>query len=158
MAYGPFRPDARFESIAMKAFSLLFLRVSTGLLLVIWGLVRVLAPDRGVGLSQKYYDGIGAASGIQLIWGILLLIIGTLCILGLFRRVSYPAQAVMLVGGAAAIWKYLLDPLGLYLFEPGANQILFFPSLGMAAATLVLIAFREDDRLSFDRWMTRGTK
>lgn len=142
----------------IKAVSLLFLRVSTGLLLVLWGSVRVMAPDKGVGLSMKYYDGIGAAGGVQLAWGVLLLLIGTLCILGLFRRVSYPAQAVVLVGGAAAIWKYLLDPLGLYLFAPGANQILFFPSLGMAAATIVLIAFREDDRLSFDQWMARGRR
>lgn len=142
----------------MKAFSLLFLRISTGLLLVIWGFVRVMAPDKGVGLSHKYYDGVGAASSIQLLWGVLLLIVGTLCIFGLFRRVSYPAQAVVLVGGAAAIWKYLLDPLGLYLMAPGTNQILFFPSLGMAAATIVLIAFRDDDRLSLDRWMARGPK
>lgn len=142
----------------MKAFSLLFLRVSTGLLLVIWGLVRVMAPERGTGLSQKYYDGFAADSAIQMAWGVMLLVVGTFCILGLFRRVSYPAQAVVLVGGAVAIWKFLLDPLGLYLFEPGANQILFFPSLGMAAATIVLIAFRDDDRLSFDRWMARGVK
>jgi len=103
-------------------------------------------------------EGIAAVAGVQLLWGVFLLVVGTLCMFGLFRRVSYPAQAVVLVGGAAAIWKYLLDPLGLYLFAPGANQILFFPSLGMAAATIVLIAFRDDDRLSLDRWLARGAK
>lgn len=142
----------------MKAYSLLFLRVSTGLLLILWGFIRVNAPEKGVGLATKYYDGIGGVGWVQLLWGAFLLVVGTLCILGLFRRFSYPAQALVLVGGAAAIWKYLVDPLGLYLFAPGTNQILFFPSLGMAAATLVLIAFRGDDLLSLDRWLARGRK
>jgi len=44
----------------------------------------------------------------------------------------------------------LLDPLGLYLLTRETSQILFFPSLGMAAATIVLIAFRDDDALSLD--------
>lgn len=142
----------------MKAYSLLFLRVSTGALLILWGYLRVSAPEKGVGLSLKYYDGIGSVAWVQLLWGSFLLAVGTLCILGLFRRLSYAAQALVLVGGAAAIWKYLVDPLGLYLFAPGASQILFFPSLGMAAATIVLIAFRDDDRLSLDCLMARRSK
>jgi uncharacterized membrane protein YphA (DoxX/SURF4 family) len=89
----------------MKALTLLFLRVSTGLLCVI---------------------------------------------LGLLRRYAYPLQAAILCVGALAIWKYLLDPLGLWLLDQETAQVLFFPSLGIAAATLVLIALRDDDRLSLD--------
>lgn len=134
----------------MKAISLLLLRLSTGLLLIIWGAVRLGAPDVGKHVSDTYYSGIGNAFAIQTIWGIALLIIGTLCVAGLWRRYSYVAQAVVLVTGALAIWKYLLDPLGLYLLTRETSQILFFPSLGMAAATIVLIAFRDDDTLSLD--------
>ncbi len=134
----------------MKAYSLLFLRVSTGLLLVLWGVVRLAAPDQGAGVSEKYYAGVGAAGGIQLGWGTALVVIGLLCILGLFRRYSYPAQAVVLVTGAVSIWKYLLDPFGVWLLTPATSQILFFPSLALAAATLVLIAFRADDRIALD--------
>ena len=110
----------------------------------------------GAGVSSKYYDGLGASGTIQLIWGIALLLVGILTVLGLFRRVVYPAQAVILVTGALSIWKYLLDPLGLWLLEKGSSQILFFPSLTVAAATLVLIAFRDEDELSLDAKRARG--
>lgn len=139
----------------MKAKSLLLLRLGTGLLLIVWGLVRVAEPGMGAHVSEKYYAGLGAAHTIQQVWGFALLAIGLLTVLGLWRRLAYPAQAVVLVCGALSIWKYLLDPLGMWLLTPETSQILFFPSLTVAAATLVLIAFREDDSLSLDAWRAR---
>jgi putative oxidoreductase len=135
----------------MKALSLLLLRVALGLLLIIWGIVRLGAPEVGAQISDKYYGGLGHTAVIQTIWGSGLIIVGSLCIAGLWRRYSYPALAVILITGALAIWKYLLDPLGLYLLTRETSQILFFPSLGMAAATLVLLAFRDEDALTLDR-------
>ncbi len=140
----------------MKALSLLGLRISTGLLLVVWGAVRLGAPEMGAHVSDKYYGGLGNAAMVQTIWGVALIVIGLLCILGLWRKYSYTAQAVVLVTGALAIWKYLLDPLGLYLLTRETSQILFFPSLGMAAATLVLLAFRNEDTMSLDAKMSKG--
>ena len=134
----------------MKAASLLFLRVSTGLLLMVWGMIRLGAPEAGVQISEKYYQGIVSFAALQQPWGAAQLVIGLLVCLGLFRRYVYPAQAVILCAGALAIWKYLLDPFGLYLLDAESRQVLFFPSLAVAAATLVLLAFRSDDRLSLD--------
>lgn len=133
-----------------KALSLLFLRISTGMLCVIWGLIRIGEPKAGMGVNSKYYGGILASETAQYIWGAFLLIVGALTILGLFRKYAYPLQAAILCVGALAIWKYLLDPLGLYLLDRESSQVLFFPSLGMAAATLVLIAFRSDDAYALD--------
>lgn len=133
-----------------KALSLLFLRLSTGMLCVIWGLIRIGEPKAGMGVNSKYYGGILASETAQYIWGAFLLIVGALTILGLFRKYAYPLQAAILCVGALAIWKYLLDPLGLYLLDRESSQVLFFPSLGMAAATLVLIAFRSDDAYALD--------
>lgn len=138
----------------MKAVSLLLLRLGTGLLLVIWGLVRVAEPGIGAHVSEKYYAGLGAAHTIQLVWGGTLLVVGTLTVLGLLRRYAYPAQAVILVTGALSIWKYLLDPFGMWLMDRESSQILFFPSLAVAAATLVLIAFRDEDTISLDATMS----
>jgi len=138
----------------MKAWTLLFLRFGTGMLLVLWGMVRLTAPEAGVKVSEKYYAGLGASDLVQTGWGVALVLIGALCILGLWRRYSYVAQAVVLVSGALSIWKYLLDPFGKYLLEEG--QLLFFPSVAMAAATLVLIAFRADDRLALDTRLGRN--
>lgn len=134
----------------MKAASLLLLRVSTGLLLMIWGMIRLGAPEVGMHISEKYYQGVVSYAALQQPWGAAQLLIGALVCLGLFRRFAYPAQAVILCVGALAIWKYLLDPLGMYLLNAESRQVLFFPSLAVAAATLVLLAFRSDDRLSLD--------
>ena len=75
--------------------------------------------------------------------------------MGLFRAVVYPLQALVLVGGALAIWKYLADPLGLYLMTPETKNTLFFPSTTVAIASLIIIAFREYDRFAIDRLLSR---
>ncbi len=140
----------------MKAITLLLLRISTGLLLLLWGAVRLGSPEMGALVSNKYYGGLGQAAIVQTVWGVALVIVGLLCIAGLWRRYSYVAQAVILVAGALSIWKYLLDPLGMYLLTRETSQILFFPSLGIAAATLVLLAFRDEDTLSLDAKFARA--
>ncbi len=137
----------------MKQFALTGLRIATALLLVVWGVIRVTAPEVGAHVSEKYYAGIGMAPGIQIAWGAALLAIGTFAALGLFRRFALTAQAVVLVFGALTIWKYLLDPLGLYLLTRETSQVLFFPSLALAFVGLLLLAMREDDRWSLDDWL-----
>lgn len=134
----------------MRAYSLLFLRFSTGLLVVLWGLVKVIEPAIGMGVANKYYGGVGGANMLQMPWGVFQIAVGVLVILGLFRRYIYPLQALILCLGALAIWKYLLDPFGLYLLSREDSQLLFFPSLCLAAATLVLLAFKDDDRITLD--------
>ena len=91
----------------------------------------------------------------QTAWGVALVAIGTLVILGLGRRIVYPLQALVLCSGALAIWRYLIDPLGLWLLDRDSAQLLFFPSLGMAAATLVLLAFMAEDRFALDGILRR---
>ncbi len=141
----------------MKAASLLFLRISTALLIIIWGLIKVRAPDKAIGVSEKYYGGMVSAEMLQMPWGLFQVAIGLLVILGLFRRIVYPLQAAILVIGALAIWNHILDPFGLYLFgEDGGANILFFPSLCLAAATLVVWAFIDEDKLSLDVKRTKG--
>jgi putative oxidoreductase len=134
----------------MRAYSLLFLRFSTGMLIILWGLVKLAKPDVGVGVANKYYGGVGAMNALQMPWGIFQVAIGLLVILGLFRKYVYPLQAAILCVGALAIWKYLLDPFGMYLLSQEDSQLLFFPSLGIAAATLVLVAFRDEDSVALD--------
>lgn len=134
----------------MKAVSLALLRISTGLLLVLWGLIRVFG-GAGPRLSTKYYGGLLQGELVQLGIGWAEIALGALVVLGLFRRVTLWAQAAVLIFGALAIWKYLLDPLGLYLLDAESRQVLFFPSLAMAAVSLVLIAFRSQDSIALDR-------
>lgn len=134
----------------MKAASLAFLRIACGLLLVVWGLIKLGAPDAAIGVSEKYYFGLVSAKALQQPLGVAEALLGLLVVLGLFRKISLPLQALVLGFGALAIWRYLLDPLGQYLLTEETSQVLFFPSLGIAAATLVLIAFQGDDRFALD--------
>lgn len=82
------------------------------------------------------------------------MIIGLLVVLGLLRKFALPAQAVVLCFGALSITKYLVDPLGLWLLSQEESQILFFPSLAMAAASLLLVALRDDDKWALDARMS----
>lgn len=141
----------------IKPASLLLLRSGTGLLLVLWGTLRVISPDAGPGLANKYYGGFLDLQSLQIGFGIAEVIIGLLVVLGLYRRISYSLQALILIPGAFVLWRYLLDPLGLYLLDKDGSQILFFPSITIAAATLVLLAFQDVDRWSLDhKLMARG--
>ena len=90
----------------------------------------------GAHVSNKYYGGLGQAAAIQMIWGSALVVVGLLCIAGLWRRFSYVAQAIILVTGALSIWKYLLDPLGLYLL----SFSLAFADRRQAARAITLVA------------------
>ena len=147
------------SSASAKAASLLLLRLGTGLLLALWGGLRVMSPVAGPGLATKYYGGFLDLQSLQVGFGVAEVAIGLLVVVGLFRRVSYALQALILVPGAIILWRYLLDPMGLYLLDKESSQILFFPSITIAAATLVLLAFRDDDRWSLDhKLMSRKSK
>ncbi|MGH6632105.1 MAG: hypothetical protein ACREB0_01985 [Sphingopyxis sp.] len=143
------------DTSALKSGSLLLLRVGTGLLLMLWGALRLMSPDAGPGLAEKYYSGFMGMQAIQIAFGAAEALIGLLVVAGLWRRIAYPLQALVLVLGAIVLWRYLLDPMGLYLLEREASQILFFPSITVAAASLVLLAFREADGWSLDALLAR---
>ncbi|MEO1252010.1 MAG: hypothetical protein AAFW81_06685 [Pseudomonadota bacterium] len=134
----------------MKPALLLALRATLGFLLIIWGALRAMDSGTGQYLADKYYGGAGNEATLQAALGWGEIVLGVLVVLGLFRVIVYPLQALILVGGALAIWKYLLDPLGLYLLTEETRQILFFPSTTVAVASLIMLAFKSDDRFALD--------
>lgn len=134
----------------MKALSLLLLRTSTGLLLVIWGMIKVMAPTAAVGVSDKYYFGLLSSADLQMPLGAAEVALGVAVVLGLFRTIVYPLQTLVLGLGVAAIWKYIADPFGMYLLTEETRQVLFFPSSTVFLASLVLLTFREHDTITLD--------
>ncbi len=139
----------------MKAILLLALRASTGALLIIWGTIKAMEPTRSISVSEGLYGGALSAEALQMPLGVAEIALGALVVLGLFRRIVYPLQAVVLVAGALAVWKYIVDPLGAFLLTTETRQYLFFPSLTVAIAALVILAFREFDTLALDRALSR---
>jgi len=132
----------------MKAISLLLLRLSTGIYLMLWGFMKLGAKERAVGVSDRYYDGLLSGDFVNYAVGAGEMIIGLLVVLGLFRSIAYMGQLAFYFVGAAAIIKSLLDPYGLYLAD--AARLTFFPSWTLLFASLVLIAFKSDDTKSLD--------
>ncbi|MBG53963.1 MAG: hypothetical protein CML99_16330 [Rhodobiaceae bacterium] len=143
------------EMIMLKPVSLLLLRMGTGFLLSIWGLIKVAAPEASIGVSEKYYGGVLSVEMLQVPLGALQILLGLAVVFGLFRKIAYPVQSIVLGLGLLAIWKYIADPLGMYLLTEETREVLFFPSLTVFAATLVLLAFREEDTISLDKRLGR---
>jgi len=140
----------------MKALSLFLLRLSTGGLLVWWGLLRLLKPATGPSLSGKYYNNLLEGEQVQMVLGGAEVVLGALIIIGLLRVIVYPIQALFLGVSTLFIWKHLVDPLSLFLWEEGTRaNLLFFPSSTVFFATLILLAFKEFDEFSLDRILRR---
>jgi hypothetical protein len=76
--------------------------MSTGLLCVIWGLIRVGKPDTGAMVNGKYYGGILSSATAQYAWGGFLLLIGLLFswlqAKPIFFSAATPPSAVWCVG------------------------------------------------------------
>ena len=140
----------------MKAISLLMIRVATGLLLVMWGLIKAMAPAAAIHVSDTFYHGLLSMHALQMPLGFAEIALGLLVVVGVGRAVVLPVQAVVLGVGLAAIWKYVLDPFGMYLVPAAAKEPLFFPSIAVFASSLVQIAFREYDRIALDRLFARS--
>jgi uncharacterized membrane protein YphA (DoxX/SURF4 family) len=137
----------------MKPRSLLVLRVSLGLLMVFWGLDKLVNVEHGMAVSRGFYLGLFSVPVLLQGFGVLQVLIGLLIVAGLARRFVYPALLAITAATALGVWKSIIDPWGWYL--EGSN-VLFYPSLIIFAASLVLWAFRDEDTLALDRGSRPG--
>ena len=133
----------------MKAISLLLLRLSTGIYLILWGFVKVFATDTANAVSDKYYNGFLNGELLNYALGSVQILVGLLVCLGLFRKLAYPAQTAWYIAGLLPILFYILDPFGLYLVS--AQKLTFFPSTTLLFACLIMHAFQEYDTLALDK-------
>ncbi|MGF1476309.1 MAG: DoxX family protein [Geminicoccaceae bacterium] len=138
--------------------SLLALRVTTGFLLIWFGLNRLfsaqvpLALSKNVDLESLPTEFFGAAAGGAEF------VVGLLCVVGLFRRWVLPIQAIINGITAASVWWAIVDPFRWYI--SGVDRIVFnshvfYPTSITFVACIVLIVFRNDDRWALDNWPRR---
>ena len=132
----------------MKAKSLLFLRLSIGLLMVFWGIDKLVNVKHGVQVSEAFYFGAFSMPILLQAFGVVQIVAGLLVLLGLARRFVYPFLLAVAAVTALGVWKSIVDPWG-WVLE--GTTVLFYPSLIILAASLVLWAFREEDTLALDR-------
>lgn len=128
----------------MKEKTLLFLRISIGLLLVVWGLDKFANPDHAIQVSEAFYFGLLSAGALQPVFGAIEIALGAAVIAGVWRKYTYPALLVVLGVSLLVVWRSVLDPWGWYL---GDTNVFFFPSLIIFAGALVLYAFQDEDTM-----------
>lgn len=131
----------------MKRWGLFALRVTTGWLLVLWGLDKLVNVEHGVRVADSFYLGVGSQALVQNILGVAEAILGALVVVGLWRKRTYPVAFVVLAITALAVWKSVVDPWGWFL--EGA-QVLFYPSVIIAAGAAVLWGTQDEDTLTLD--------
>lgn len=129
----------------MKERTLLLLRVSLGLLLVIWGLDKFVDVKHGLAVSDHFYSGAFSRPLLLQVFGVVEIVSGIMIVLGATRRVVYPILIAINGVTLLGVWKSVVDPWGWWL--DGSN-VLFYPSLIIFAASLVLWAFRDEDSLA----------
>lgn len=137
----------------MKRWGLFALRATIGWLLVLWGLDKLVNVEHGVRVADAFYLGIGNQALIQNVLGVLEIVLGLLVVVGLWRKLTYPVTFVVLAVTAVAVWKSVLDPWGWFL--EGAN-VLFYPSVIIAAGAAVLWGTRDEDELTLDHRRTKA--
>lgn len=132
----------------MKSFALLLLRISVGLLIVWWGLDKIVNPAHGLAVSDRFYSGLLTWPALMPIFGGVQIAAGLLFMAGLFRRVVDPVVLLINAGTMVGVWRSIVDPWGWVL--EGTNA-LFYPSLTIFAASLLLLAIRNEETLVLDR-------
>lgn len=114
-----------------------FLRVSIGYLLIIWGVDKLVDPGHGLKVSDVFYFGLFSQRWLMTVFGVVEIALGLLVVAGIWKRIAYPALAVITGGTLLGVWRSVLDPWGWYL--AGANA-LFYPSLIIFAGVLLLMS------------------
>lgn len=128
----------------MKTKSLLLLRVSLGFFLVVWGLDKLVDVKHGIGVSDWLYFGLFSSELLMRAYGVVEILVGLLIVLGIGRRATYPILLAITGVTLLGVWKSVIDPWGWWL---EGTEALFYPSIIIFAASLVLWAFAEEDRL-----------
>jgi len=135
----------------MKRWGLFLLRVTTGWLLVMWGLDKLVNVEHGQAVAEAFYLGSGTQAAVLKVLGVLQIILGALVVLGLWRRRAYPVAFIILLITALGVWRSIIDPWG-WVLE--GSQVLFYPSAIIAAGGLLLWGTIDEDEMTLDAKMT----
>jgi len=123
--------------------SLLALRISVFIVMLVWTLDKFLHPEHAAGVYERFYflGGLGPAAVKAIGAAELVLIVAFVS--GVAKRWTYGAVLVLHGVSTVASFRQYLDPF---------NNLLFFAAWPMLAACLTLYLLREYDT----RWAFEG--
>ena len=121
------------------AISLLLLRLSLGLVMMVWAFDKILNPSHGAAVFASFYGLAGLGESLIPIIGIAQALLVVAFLLGFARTWTY--GAVLLMHGATTLvsWSAYLQPL---------KNILFFAAWPMLAGLITLFLLRHQDRIA----------
>jgi len=121
--------------------SLLLIRVTFGLFLLVWGLDKLLNADHVAAVFSKFY-GIGElAASAGMVLGIAQVLLSLAIIAGLYKTVTCGAAVLIHGGSTIATAGHIFMPLA-----EGSN-LLFMAGLPIMGAVLALFISRKHDTL-----------
>lgn len=115
---------------------------------MIWGADKLFNVEHGMAVANAFYFGFLAAENALRMAGALQMLVGLAVVVGFARRWVYPVQVLLNGASLLAVMQSVIDPWS-WMFE-GSNA-LFYPSLIIFAGSLLLIAYRDEDKLALDR-------
>jgi len=119
--------------------SLLLLRLSLGLVMMVWAFDKILNPSHGAAVFEGFYGLAAVGEPVVHVIGVLqaLIILGFLA--GFAKTWTYGAVLFMHAVTTLVSWSAYLDPL---------KNILFFSAWPMLAALVTLFLLRKEDRIA----------
>lgn len=123
---------------ASLAATLPILRWSIALFMLVWSVDKLIMPEDFIGLFQHFYGASFGVSTILAIGAVQTALILAFA-LGLYRTATYGLMLLMNAVTVFVSLPQILDPYG------GSSNQLFFASVPVLAACLVLFLLREQD-------------
>ena len=121
------------------AASLLLLRLSLGLVMMVWAFDKILNPSHGAAVFEGFYGLSGLGESVITAIGVVQGLIVLAFLLGLARTWSYGAVLLMHAATTLVSWSAYLQPL---------KNILFFAAWPMLAGLIALFLLRHEDRIA----------
>ena len=69
-----------------RGVTLLFLRISLGLLMIVWGADKLVNPAHGIGVAERFYFGLMSSASLMPALGIAEILLGLMVIAGILRN------------------------------------------------------------------------
>ena len=121
------------------ALSLLLLRLSLGLVMMVWAFDKILNPTHGAAVFEGFYGLSGLGESVIRTIGVIQGVIVLAFLLGLARTWSYGAVLLMHAVTTFVSWSAYLQPL---------KNILFFAAWPMLAGLIALFLLRQQDQIA----------
>ena len=115
--------------------------------MIYWGIDKLINVSHGQTVAEKFYGGVSVTTAPMQAFGVAQIALGVLVGVGLLRRYAYPVLLLITGTTLLAVWKSIVDPFKVVV-EGGT--LIFYPSLIIVAAVLVMLAFREHDTIALD--------